>query len=455
MAIKKKLIHFNSFDDFNAKKLSANEENTQYTLGVEGEVTEGAPDVLYQSIVFIKSTKQIWTHGVIYMEGSEPTDISSDTPSDDTQPEVSNIILRNADAIEEICASKKYFKNYDYSQGRENHCNLFCIAHTSDMHGDVTRYKNFRDFVDGVDQIDAAIHTGDFVDYPTAQEFEAMNVVTFEKTMLHCVGNHDKQTGSYSLTQSALYEKYNMNTNTGKTYYYKDFVKSNYKIRVIVLDLYDSSLTSSNASKDYCMTQEQITFLVDSLKSAASGGFSVMIAMHTSDKNGIPSSNDKKFYQRFSKWASGEGLGTNNVSVQVVENIVDAFKKGTTYTDSVTFSLNSTTATINADFTQSGSFICYLVGHKHADFIGFSQTHADQLYCFVTCGGLQSHTGTLIGDEVCDIPRISGTKSEDAFNVYSVDTEKKELRVIRVGSRMTYDFIERKCEVYQYEPTNS
>lgn len=50
MAINKKLLHFKKFSDFNSKKLSANEANTQYTLGVGGETHEGAPDVLYQSI---------------------------------------------------------------------------------------------------------------------------------------------------------------------------------------------------------------------------------------------------------------------------------------------------------------------------------------------------------------------------------------------------------------------
>lgn len=66
MAINKKLIHFNKFSDFNSKKLSANVENTQYTIGIDGEIQSGAPDILYQSICWIKDTKQQWTHGQIY-----------------------------------------------------------------------------------------------------------------------------------------------------------------------------------------------------------------------------------------------------------------------------------------------------------------------------------------------------------------------------------------------------
>ena len=66
MAINKKLIHFKTFETFNSLKLSANEENTKYTLGVNGEVQDGAPDILYQSIVWIKDTQKQWTHGQVY-----------------------------------------------------------------------------------------------------------------------------------------------------------------------------------------------------------------------------------------------------------------------------------------------------------------------------------------------------------------------------------------------------
>lgn len=66
MAINKKLIHFNNFSTFNSQKLSANSNNNQYTEGVNGEIKSGVPDILYQSICYIKDTKQQWTHGQLY-----------------------------------------------------------------------------------------------------------------------------------------------------------------------------------------------------------------------------------------------------------------------------------------------------------------------------------------------------------------------------------------------------
>ena len=66
MAINKKLIHFNKKATFNSQKLSANDSNTQYQVGGTGTVQTGAPDINYQSIIYIKDSKEIWTHGQFY-----------------------------------------------------------------------------------------------------------------------------------------------------------------------------------------------------------------------------------------------------------------------------------------------------------------------------------------------------------------------------------------------------
>lgn len=67
MATKRRLIHFQTFSNFNQMKLSANDDNTQYTVGINGAVTSGTDvDVPYQAIAFIKDTEQIWTHGKLY-----------------------------------------------------------------------------------------------------------------------------------------------------------------------------------------------------------------------------------------------------------------------------------------------------------------------------------------------------------------------------------------------------
>ena len=66
MAINKKLIHFKKYEDFNSKKLSADENNTTYTIGIEGGVVAGEPEIKYNSICWIKDVRKMWTHGTIY-----------------------------------------------------------------------------------------------------------------------------------------------------------------------------------------------------------------------------------------------------------------------------------------------------------------------------------------------------------------------------------------------------
>lgn len=89
MAIEKRFIHFKKFSDFNSKKLSANEANTQYTVGISGEIQTGSPDVLYQSYVWIKDTQQQWTHGQIYNGSDVDIDSSQYLSKDDVDVELS------------------------------------------------------------------------------------------------------------------------------------------------------------------------------------------------------------------------------------------------------------------------------------------------------------------------------------------------------------------------------
>ena len=59
-------VHCPTYQKFISKKISANIQDTSYTIGVEGEIYQGTPDVSWNSICFITDTKQIWTHGTLY-----------------------------------------------------------------------------------------------------------------------------------------------------------------------------------------------------------------------------------------------------------------------------------------------------------------------------------------------------------------------------------------------------
>ena len=71
-------IHFDTFANFNSKKLSSNESNTMYTVGATTDISiSGTPDIKFESIVFIKDTSQFWTHGKLYNDLSNFSTLSN------------------------------------------------------------------------------------------------------------------------------------------------------------------------------------------------------------------------------------------------------------------------------------------------------------------------------------------------------------------------------------------
>lgn len=65
--IDKIYIYIETYSKFCEVKLSADKDNTTYTIGPNGsEVFTGEPDVKWNSIVFCKETESIWSHGQVF-----------------------------------------------------------------------------------------------------------------------------------------------------------------------------------------------------------------------------------------------------------------------------------------------------------------------------------------------------------------------------------------------------
>ncbi len=329
----------------------------------------------------------------------------------------------------------------DYSKS-----DLFSIAHISDLHTDPTRYGNFLEFVsENADYIDASVVTGDFVDAPAAAQFSAMTAKeTNGVAPLKVVGNHERYSGGTVMSNANIYANWGLTTNTGLTWYYTDYASHN--IRVIVLNTYDTTATNSKAGADEHFSQAQIDWFITTLKDAATKGYSVIVCRHGMEY-GMPIVNDKAFFQRWNQW---EPFFSNVCDGTPIEDIIDAFKRGTSLAKTYTFSDTSESITVNATFATAGTFIAYMCGHHHVDNIGYSKKYADQLYLSVTCGCCVSDIRDGSWDSVQDLNRIPGTETEDAFNLYVIDATHKYVKVIRVGASVNDLLEERKCEVYSY-----
>lgn len=69
--IQKKQLFFPTMSRFLLKKISADADNTTYVTGsLDSEPVSGEPDVMWQSVVYIAETRQIWTNGTLFCGGS-------------------------------------------------------------------------------------------------------------------------------------------------------------------------------------------------------------------------------------------------------------------------------------------------------------------------------------------------------------------------------------------------
>jgi hypothetical protein len=59
-------INTSNISKLSNKKISNNENDSSYTIGLSGNVYQGQPEILYTDIIYIQDTQQIWTHGVLY-----------------------------------------------------------------------------------------------------------------------------------------------------------------------------------------------------------------------------------------------------------------------------------------------------------------------------------------------------------------------------------------------------
>lgn len=366
------------------------------------------------------------------------------------------ILARNAEAVQRIYAAKKHLdlthSGWTDSVEHDEPKQLFCIAHGSDFHLDNTRYGNFRDFVDGVSAIDVALNTGDMCYYGGANEMAYQQQVQFQRLQpLLCIGNHDRWGGQ---TDEALISGLGM---TDGLYYYKDYTDSlGQKVRIIVLNRYDKS--GLDHPLDGLFSSTQIEWFMTCLDGAISGNMNVIVAMHAVDAQVRPATNNKGFWQRHYQW---QNQADWSESGPIIEDIIAAFKTGGKATGTYTFRSTVPSITLNHQFSGSGKFVCYIVGHAHIDTIGFSSNtgHGDQLYltvpagcCYPTYTGWASGQSPFyVGGEVSDLPRIAGTKSEDCFNVYGFDFVNKLVKVVRVGADMNDLMEKREVACFNYE----
>ncbi len=275
------------------------------------------------------------------------------------------------------------------------------LLHFSDVHNSERALRRILQFCAACSSmITDVIHTGDSVNNRLCEGVSAFYMPGAER-ILNIVGNHDMLRPSEGwdwsqrATNKELYEvlfapfcgHWGVEMAEDTTYWYKDYV--DYRFRLIGID---STLKDDSA---------QLTWLEAVLADALAQNYSVVIATHYAPDNRVVIS-----------------CGFSSTGLNVVAK------------DRLTVLAPALQDVVQQFMDKGGEFICYLSGHTHTDYVWYGKDYPQQLCVSVDC----SHIG--YANYWSDTLRQEGTKSEDLFNLFSFDTERKLVRLVRVGANV-------------------
>ena len=351
-----------------------------------------------------------------------------------------DISARNGDVENAIMAIKKGGKTYSspYANG------AITIAHITDVHGDTERWANYVNYVNKISP-DICVNTGDICDMTPANGFFYMYNYMPKIETIVSIGNHEVAASNKAAAFANFIAPLNNLYNIGaeQNYYYVD--KNG--IRFIVLNVYDGDV--EHDSKQWIFyTQDQINFLISALQGALTNNYPVVICAHEADQY-LPA--DEGLNNIFNQtWDRAEIYYKDWEGCPICD-LIEAFINGESINQSYTENgaNGDVTITVNTSFATSGHFVTWLVGHRHADHIGFLPGYSQ--LCITLTNGYCSRTGAInSGGAWSDLPRYEDTRSEDAFNLYVINTDEKKIGIGRIGSNMTYELTERNYTYVSY-----
>lgn len=313
---------------------------------------------------------------------------------------MSNIVELNRDVEPYVLQvgqprSKHYFKDEIVP---------LTLVHLSDVHASHSNWERMVEYTNYYkDYIDLVLCTGDYCGGSQKQYVDMYTTATCERPVYNCTGNHDCTTGDWTLADKSLAYGLLFNHTEGwdvtfapvpqAMSYYKDFPASN--VRLIVLD-------------DYYHVWETRQWLRELLDDARDKGLHVITAQHE-PTDYINDSYGSRFHTR--------------------DDYTGAFKNSELRRQAPCYDNRGRVLyeeIIGEFIDKGGVYVCNLAGHDHVD--QFGRTDRGVLNVTVQ----NAKCCNLLGDT----RRVAGTKSEDCFNVFSVDTVTGVFKIVRVGANV-------------------
>lgn len=363
------------------------------------------------------------------------------------EEDANNIVNRNEDMRLAVYASSNYGHNGQSIANIEKVLSMLAVA---DIHDYPNLLSNASKYLDAIPSLDCGIVLGDIMsaNYAESDGTWYTNIINDTSKIIYTViGNHDggnSKTKSISGTKQEVFNKFIAPVkakmgmaNLSKTYYSVNF--STYKITMIVLDNYDAPDTISGdnfvvSRGAEALSQEQVDWLISTLNAVPSD-YTVVVARHSST-----GATWNVFDCAWTKVGSSMGRSEIVYDALPVNDIVHAWQTG----GSLNRTYNPTdtglpTLTVSCDFSSRGigKFACYLFGHSHCDTVAYDE-YGNLGVQFDTASSGNSQPGNS------DLPRINGLKSEDCITVVSIDTYRSLLKLVRIGSNVSMNMVDRK-----------
>ena len=366
------------------------------------------------------------------------------------------IVKRNRDVEHIMLASAKYGQN---GLGKMNIGKLFSMLCVADVHQSYQQMESAIDYLNYYDAIDLGVCLGDMQagSYSDSDGVWYKNAVArADKPFLTVLGNHDGGNYGYYTEEGAprkTFEKFirpnaeHIGIGEVDKAYYAKYIDE-YKLALIVLTNYDYPDTRDGegnyaVDRSYeVYSQAQTDFLTETLRAVPSDYHVILLShSHPYKKTVEPST-----FSQMREYGTNNPYGDNNM----IPDIIDAWKHGKALKKSYEPEILKKylpTVFVDVDYSSrgEGNFVCYLVGHYHCDFIGSNAKYKDQRLIALAAAANDAYQNIGV-----DLPRAMGTKAEDLLTVVSVDTEKKSIRLVRIGSNFTVDMTERTYCVVSY-----
>ena len=302
-----------------------------------------------------------------------------------------------------------------YGNGATRNC--LTLLHLSDLHADNENLDRIKTFATKYSSyIGDIIQTGDLFDYRNGLP----SSYTADTNIINTIGNHEaryKVNGEYvypttlelyNLIYKDFIDRWNVTqpadaATEGKCYFYKDY--ASVYVRLLVIDCmhFDSA---------------QQSWMQSVLSDAITQGYHIIAAIHISPLDTVKDVNNP-----FSsiEYSPGNAGGVRPGPEALIKTFID----------------------------NGGHFVCYLCGHIHDDFmgVGVANDYNNQLVIGV------GSASTAASGNYSSMARIRGDKTQDCFNILSIDTQTCTLKLMRVGAN--YDRFMRQKNTLAWDYDNS